>query len=439
MTSPTMRRDPQAPGSPAVRVIRPLRDFLATEAAGGVLLLTAAMAALVVANSPWKAGYRELWEARLELRLAGHVLGMDLRHWVNDGLMTLFFFVVGLEIKRELVEGELRDRRRAALPALAAVGGMVVPALMFTVVNLGGGGARGWGIPMATDIAMAVGGLAVVGSRVHPALKLFLLAVAIVDDIGAIVVIALFYSHGIDAVMLLGSSLLIGAVLMARRSGFHSVGVYGVLGLLLWFTTYRAGVHATIAGVILGLLAPTRAAVPPHLVDEAVLVDVSTLTAAAETVRMARGSVSVVEWLEHRLHPWTSYLIVPLFAFANAGITLDRASLSAALSSRITFGVVLGLVVGKTVGIIAASWLAVRSRLATMPDGLRWGDLVGVAALAGMGFTVSLFVSGLAYADPHLQAEAKLGTLAATLLAALVGTAMLRRSARRLERGSKDV
>ena len=411
---------------PVVRVVQPLRDFLATEAASGVLLVVAAVAAMVWANSPWKGSYESLWSSEISLRVAGRSLVLDLRHWVNDGLMTLFFFVVGLEIKREVSVGELKDPRRAALPALAALGGMVVPALMFVAVNLGGTGVRGWGIPMATDIAMALGVLALIGSRVHPSLKLFLLALAIVDDIGAIVVIAVFYSKSINVTMLVASVALIVAVVVAKTLGVSGVGVYVVLGTLLWFTVHEAGVHATIAGVILGLLAPTTAIVASHQIDEAVLADVSSYSAASETVRMARQSVSVVEWLEHRLHPWTSYAIVPIFAFANAGISISFSAVSAAASSRITLGVILGLVVGKTVGITVASWVAVRTRVAILPDGLTWGSIVGVASLAGIGFTVSLFVAGLAYDDAALDAQAKMGILAATVAAALLGTLALR-------------
>lgn len=411
---------------PVVRVIQPLRDFLATEAASGVLLIVAAVAAMVWANSPWKGSYESLWSSEISFRVAGHSLSLDLRHWVNDGLMTLFFFVVGLEIKREVSVGELKDPRRAALPAIAALGGMVVPALVFVAVNLGGTGVRGWGIPMATDIAMAVGVLALIGSHVHPSLKLFLLALAIVDDIGAIVVIAVFYSKGIDVTMLLVSVALIVAVVAAKMLGVSSVGVYVVLGALLWFSVHEAGVHATIAGVILGLLAPTNAIVEAHQVDEAALADVSSYSAASETVRMARQSVSVVEWLEHRLHPWTSYVIVPLFAFANAGISINSSAVKAAVSSRITLGVILGLVIGKTVGVTVASWVAVRTRVAILPDGLTWASVVGVALLAGIGFTVSLFVAGLAYDDAALDAQAKLGILVATVIAGLLGTLALR-------------
>ena len=414
--------------TPARRVIAPLRDFLALQAASGILLVLAAVAALVWANSPWKGAYEALWASHLNVGVAGHVLDLDLRHWMNDGLMTLFFFVVGLEIKRELAEGELNDVRKAALPACAALGGMVVPAALFALINHSGRGHAGWGIPMATDIAMALGVLALLGSRVNPALKLFLLALAIVDDIGAILVIAVFYSDGIDGTALLIAALIVAAVIGARVLGIHQVGVYVVLGIALWLAAHEAGIHATIAGVVLGLLAPTQPIVVADLVDEAVLADISTFETAAETARLARQSVSVVEWLEHLLHPWTSYVIVPLFAFANAGIAIDVSSLRRASSSAVTLGVIVGLVIGKVVGVSVASWIAVRIGIAALPDGVTWSTLVGAAALAGIGFTVSLFVAGLAFDDAALEGEAKLGIIVASILAATVGTLLLRRA-----------
>lgn len=425
MTTPPNK----TPVTPGRMVIHPLRDFLAKEAASGSLLVVAAAFALGWANSPWKASYHDLWASMAGVQLAGHDLTLDLRHWVNDGLMTLFFFVVGLEIKRELAEGELNQPRRAALPVFAAFGGMIVPAILFALVNLSGPGAHGWGIPMATDIAMALGVLALVGSRVHPSLKLFLLSVAIVDDIGAIIVIAVFYSTAIDPTMLAASVALVGVVVVLNRIGVRHVGIYIVVGTVLWLTTHEAGVHATIAGVILGLLAPTKPFLPVELVDEALLADVSTLQAAQETVRLARASVSVVEWIEHHLHPWTSLVIVPLFAFANAGITLDGERLRQAVSSRVTLGVIVGLVGGKIIGVTAGTWFAVRARVTTLPEGLTWRAVVGVAALAGVGFTVSLFVANLAFDQEELESQAKIGVVMASLLAALVGTVLLRRLA----------
>ncbi|MDX6584999.1 MAG: Na+:H+ antiporter, NhaA family, partial [Solirubrobacterales bacterium] len=359
MPDPHDRPSPVLPGA---RLTRVLAEFVRTEAAGGVALFLAAAVALTWANSPAGDGYVTVWHTAVRLRVHSVGFSGDARHLVNEGLMTLFFLVVGLEIKRELVAGDLREWRTAALPAIAAVGGMVVPALVYVAVNAGRPGARGWGIPMATDIAFAVGVVALLGRRVPSSLKLFLLTLAIVDDVGAIVVIALFYSAGISL-----GALLVAAVTLAAMAGLRSVGVtwlpvFVVLGAGVWLALYESGVHATIAGAVLGLLAP----------------------------------VAVAERLEHVLHPLTSFVIVPLFALANAGIVLGGGALDAPGATRIALGVGLGLVVGKLVGVSVASWLAVRLGIGSLPEGVGWGQLIGVAGLAGIGFTVSLFVAGLA-------------------------------------------
>jgi NhaA family Na+:H+ antiporter len=414
------------------RRIRPLADFLREEAAGGAVLVLATVVALVWANSPWKDSYADLWSTELAFSLGSHDLELDLKHWVNDALMVAFFFVVGLEIKRELAQGELRDPRRAALPAIAALGGMIVPALLYVAVAGGGEARDGWGIPMATDIAMAVGVVALLGSRVHPSLKLFLLALAIVDDIGAILVIAVFYSDSIDMGMLALAALAIVAIVAMRELGVQAIPAYVLVGSGLWLAMHEAGVHATLAGVLCGLLAPTAPHVPRDLIDEDELLDVSSVEAARATVTQARSSVSVVEWLEHLLHPWTTLVIVPLFALANAGITIGGDQVSDALSSRVTLAIVVGLVIGKPIGITLASWLAVRSGLGELPQGVTWRALVGVASIAGIGFTVSLFVTELAFDDETIIADAKLGVLAASLVSAAIGSALVVAARRRV-------
>jgi Na+:H+ antiporter, NhaA family len=426
-TSRPAGRSTSSPSAPTRVVLRPLRDFFHTESAGGVVLVVAAAVALVWANSPWQASYEDLWHTHLSISLGSHTLDLDLREWVNDGLMAIFFFVVGLEIKRELVEGELREPRRAALPVVAALGGMVVPALLYTALNAGGAGSRGWGIPMATDIAMAIGVLSLLGSRVSPSLKLFLLALAIVDDIGSILVIAAFYSEGVDLGALAVAVVLVGVVLVLRRAGVAAIPVYVVAGVALWLAVHESGIHATLAGVALGLLAPTRPIRRRELIDEAALTDLSSVDAAMETAALARQSVSVVEWLEHTLHPWTSFVIVPLFALANAGVPLGARALSDASTSAITYGVLLGLVVGKTVGITLFSWMAARLRIGLLPEGATWRSLVGVAALGGIGFTVSIFIATLAFTSEVHQNEAKVGILLASMLAAVLGSAILLR------------
>ncbi|HET6953950.1 MAG TPA: Na+/H+ antiporter NhaA, partial [Acidimicrobiales bacterium] len=403
-----MARQPSPSGGPGPEFVRPLVDFLRTEAAGGVALVVATAVALVWANSPWDAAYDDLWHTRLAISLGGHELDLDLRHWINDGLMTVFFFVVGLEIKRELAEGELREPRKAALPAIAAVGGMVVPALIFLALNAGRPAADGWGIPMATDIAMAVGVLSLLGGRVPASLKLFVLALAIVDDIGAILVIALFYGDAVHLDALAVAGLLVAATLVMRWAGVRSFAAYVAAGVVLWLAVHESGVHTTLVGVVLGLLAPTRPMRQPDLIDADALADVSSYEAARETVALARDSVSVVEWLEHRLHGWSSFAVVPLFALANAGVPISGDAVGAAFTSRLGAGIVVGLVVGKPVGITACTWLAVRLRWGVLPDGAAWRGIVAVSALAGIGFTVSVFVAGLAFdGAPARQDEAK--------------------------------
>jgi NhaA family Na+:H+ antiporter len=423
------QRPSASTGAPLARLPAPLTEFLHLEAAGGIVLVAATLAALIWANSPWQDAYHTLWSTALEVSLGSHSIDLTLQAWVNDGLMAIFFFVVGLEIKRELVEGELQDRRRASLPAIAAVGGMLAPAAFYVALTVGGDGANGWGIPMATDIAMAVGVLSLLGRRVGSSLKLFLLALAIVDDIGAIAVIAVFYSDDVHLDALAVAAVIIGVVAVARRVGVRSIPVYVVLGAGLWLALHEAGVHATIAGVVLGLMAPTRPMRRREDVSDEKLRDVSTPETARETVVLARESVSVVAWLEHLLHPWTSFVIVPLFAFANAGVALNATALGDALTSRVTYGVLVGLVVGKVAGISLFAWLAVRFRIGALPAGVGWSSIVAVAAVAGIGFTVSIFVTGLAFADDAgLQDQAKIGILAASLVAGVLGTLLLRRA-----------
>ncbi|HEX4868188.1 MAG TPA: Na+/H+ antiporter NhaA [Acidimicrobiales bacterium] len=414
----------------ARRLARPVQRFLDIEASGGLLLLLGTVVALVWANSPWSAVYRDLWHTELAVDVGGRIVAADLRHWVNDALMALFFFVVGLEIKQELVSGHLARARDAMLPAVAALGGMVVPAAIYLAVNHRGGGGDGWGIPMATDIAFALGVLALLGSRVPTQLKVLLLALAIVDDIGAIVVIAVFYSDEIHVRWALAA--LAGLVLVAllRRLRVWYVPVYAVIGVAVWFATFESGIHATIAGVALGLLTPARPLMPEH--DAAAVADelsedyeVTVTEVRAMSFRL-RESVPVAERLQDLLHPWTSYVIIPLFALANAGIELSCDVVRDAATSRVTIGVALGLLVGKLVGITGAVALATRLRLGTLPDGVTFGQVVGLSLLAGIGFTVSLFISGLAFSHPALEAQAKLGVLAVSVLAAVAGSVVLR-------------
>jgi NhaA family Na+:H+ antiporter len=373
--------------------------------------------------------YEALWGIQLHLSVGDLEWGEDLRHVVNDGLMTLFFFVVGLEIKRELVVGELNNRRRAALPALAAIGGMVVPAGLYLALNLNGPGASGWGIPMATDIAFAVGVLALLSDRIPSGLKVFLVSLAIVDDIGAVLVIAVFYTEDIHTGWLVASVGMLALILVLRSVRVLWIPVYVVLGGVVWLGTFESGVHATIAGVALGLLTPARPTDPGGLQDVVESVSAMPKEPDAESVRaatlQAREVVSIAERLEHLLHPWTSFVIVPLFALANAGLDLSVDAMRDAAASSVTLGIVVGLVVGKTVGISAMSWFAIRLGVGEAPDGVGWRHLMGGAAVAGIGFTVALFITGLAFTDTQLVAEAKMGVLFGSVVAGLTGASFL--------------
>jgi NhaA family Na+:H+ antiporter len=412
-------------GRDDVTLIRPLRDFLHTEAAGGALLAVAAAAALIWANTA-PHSYDRVWNLVLSIQLGTREFSWDLRHWVNDGLMTLFFFMVGLEIKRELTSGHLADRRSAALPALAAVGGMAVPALLYLAIA-GGVEPDGWGIPVATDIALAIGVAATLGRRVPAGMRTFLLALAIVDDIGAITIIAVFYSEGVEVGWLLVSVGCVAAVVAIKRIGVTWHIVYVLIGMVGWYGLTKAGVHPTLMGVSMGLLAPSIPLVRPELADAEELADVSTVEAARTTARIARQSISVVEWLEHELHPWVSYAIVPMFALANAGVPVGWEPLSDAVTSRFGAGIIVGLVVGKLVGVVGTSWLAIRLGVGKLPESTPPRVLVGTGALAGIGFTVALFVSELAVEGERL-ATAKLAVLVASALAATLGAAILWRS-----------
>jgi NhaA family Na+:H+ antiporter len=408
---------------------RPVLRFLQIEAAGGFLLLASTVVALAWANSPWSAAYHDLWTADVAIDIGGHVMAEDLRHWVNDALMALFFFVVGLEIKQELVTGHLSKMREALLPVVAALGGMVVPALIYAAINAGGDGSSGWGIPMATDIAFALGVLALLGERVPPALKILLLALAIVDDIGAIAVIAAFYSDDIHVGWALSALAGLALIAALTRVRVWYVPVYAVVGFTVWFATLESGIHATIAGVALGLLCPAKPLMPEADADVIAeeLNDGHVSVSEIRTVSFRlRESVSVAQRLQDLLHPWTSYVVIPLFALANAGVELSSDIISNATTSPVTGGVIAGLLIGKIIGITSAIFLATKLRIVTLPTGVTMPQIAGMAMLAGIGFTVSLFIAGLAFHEPALNAEAKIGILVASALAGLIGSLVLR-------------
>lgn len=417
----------------ARRVMRPASRFMAVEAAGGIVLIIATAIALIWANSPWSESYTDLWHTHIDISVGSvEIFAEDLEHFVNDALMALFFFVVGLEIKRELVTGQLRNPRDAVLPAVAALGGMVVPALFYVIFNLGGDGANGWGIPMATDIAFAVGIVSLLGSRVPGILKIFLLTLAIVDDIGAIAVIAIFYSDDLSARWLIVTAVTAVVILIMRQLRVWWIPAYIAIGVFFWWATFKSGVHATIAGVALGLMTPAK---PLQSAEEA-RKTADWLRDKAEVflvdVRFAafniQESVSVAQRLESAIHPVTSFLVIPLFALANAGVKLSGDTLRDATTSPVTIGVVAGLVLGKTVGITAFTWIAIKLGIAERPRAMSNQHLIGLALVAGIGFTVSLFITGLAFDDSQIIDEAKIGILFASFVAAIGGLLILRRA-----------
>jgi Na+:H+ antiporter, NhaA family len=407
---------------------RAARTFLRTEAGSAVLLLAAAVIALLWANLD--LGYEDFWHLRLSLAVGGQELALDLRHWVNDGLMVLFFFSVGLEISRETTMGELRGVRAVAAPAIAAIGGLTVPAALFLLFNVDGPAANAWGIAISTDTAVVIGVLALVGPRCPDQLRVFLLALAIVDDIGAVGAIAVFYTEEVDVGALLTAVALFAALLALRFARFWRTPIYVLIGVVMWLAVLASGVHPSVVGVVLGLLvnayAPRwRDIARAQVVGSSFLLDPSPQRALAAQSAVGEA-VSPNERLQLRIQPWSSYVIVPLFVLANAGVVLSGESLLAAATSPLTWGIVVGLTVGKLIGVTAGTWIALRTRVGTVPDTLRWGQLVGGAGLAGIGFTVALFVTELALEDEELINDAKIGILAGSILAAVIGWLIFR-------------
>lgn len=420
------------------QVVRAAQAFVQVEASSGIVLLLAAVVAIIWANSPWDESYFDLVHTQLRLDLTLVSIDESLQHWVNNGLMTLFFFLVGLEIKRELVHGELSDARRAILPAAAALGGMIGPALIYTGFNLSGSGASGWGIPMATDIAFALGVLSLLSGRIPFSVKVFLLALAIADDIGAILVIAVFYTASVDFGALAVALLVFGAIVTLSRSGARNVHVYIFAGILLWLAVFESGVHATLAGVALGLMTPATAVFDPRSfaasADDLVARYRDALDRGASDEQqgvlgqiedLSQGTEAPLDRLERKLHPWVSYAIVPLFALVNAGVAISGDTFSRSLESPVSLGVALGLILGKPAGIFLFTWLTVRLGLGELPAGATWTHILGIGLLGGIGFTVSLLITGLAFEDATLVDEAKLGVLGASVIAGMISFTFL--------------
>ncbi len=429
-------------GPPSERLVRFFRDFARIEALGGILLLVATVGSLAWANSPWSELYFSVWKMDAVIGIGALTLEKPMLAWINDALMALFFLVIGLEIKRELLVGPLADRRRAALPVAAALGGMFLPAAIYTALNLNTAGARGWGIPMATDIAFALGVLALLGDRIPLGLKVFLVALAIADDIGAVLVIAFFYTAKISWLYLGVGGMCFACLIAANAWAVRNLVVYGLLGIGLWICFLKSGVHATVAGILLAATIPARARID---VDEFVGTSTGLLSmfrwagghgegsflnserqAALYGLERACESVETpLQRLERGLHPWVTFAILPLFALANAGVTLDE-GFGSALSSSVALGVAAGLLIGKPLGIVAFSWLAVRSGLAAMPAGVTWRQVWGVGCLAGIGFTMSLFIGSVALGQTAMLTMAKMGILMASVVAGVLGWALLR-------------
>jgi len=424
-------------------LLRPINDFLHKEASGGILLIIFTVVALAWANSPWSDSYHDLWHTYLSINAGDLALNLSLHHWINDGLMVIFFFVVGLEIKRELLVGELSSFKKASLPVAGAIGGMLVPALFYVFFNSGTEAVNGWGVPMATDIAFVIGILAILGSRVPLGLKVFVVSLAIADDIGAVMVIAIFYTSHISMSALLAAAVILVLLGIMNKLGVKSLIIYSILGLLLWLAVLQSGIHATIAGVLLAFTIPAKARIntkrfsekTKDLLDkfdsvgehgENVLTNESRQTDVMAIEANCEKILTPLQRFEHGLHPWSSFLIMPLFALANAGVTLKGMDLGAALTSSVSIGIIAGLFLGKQLGIFAFAWLAVKVKLASLPEGVSWRKIYGAGILAGIGFTMSLFIAGLAFTDDSILNLSKIGILTASLIAGVVGYLILK-------------
>lgn len=443
MARPKMTLAPHWSDTPIARLLGPMQEFVQRSASSGLVLMIATVVALLLANTTLRESYEAILHASIGITAGPFVLEESVAHWVNDGLMAVFFFLVGLEIKRELRVGELSNLRAALLPIAAAIGGVGVPALLYIIVNGGGPGAAGWAIPMATDIAFALGVLALLGKRIPFALTIFLTAVAIVDDLLAVLVIALFYTAGIDFMALGAGFALLVVLLAANLLGIRTILFYMVLGLGVWLAFLQSGVHATIAGVLVAWTIPARNRIDPaeflervrgllarfessRLEPTIMLTDEIQQQAVIELEEACEDVQAPLQKLEHRLHVWVQFVIMPIFALANAGVVLSLGEIGGD-TGRVTLGIVAGLVLGKPLGLLGAAWLAVRAGIAALPEGVTWRHMLGASCLGGIGFTMSLFVATLAFGESELLAAAKLGILAASVVAGSLGYFLLRR------------
>ncbi len=406
-------------------LISPLSDFFKQESASGIVIIIAAILGLVWANSTFSSSYFSILDTYFKFEFASFLFKMNIAHFINDGLMTIFFFLVGLEIKREVTIGHLSSRKKFMVPLFAAIGGMAIPALIYLAIA-GSIEPRGWAIPIATDIALALGILGLVQARTAPTLRPFLLGLAVIDDIGAILIIAVFFSTGLNFSWLLAALLAVLLTLTVKYFNVRFTIVYVIIGFFLWYSFYKSGVHPTIAGVILGLIAPITPFISPNFIDTDELANVSSVKHAMKTKKIAKNSVSIVEWLEHVIHPWSAFVIVPIFAWANAGIEITSKTFGIVFSSKVAWAIMLGLVVGKPVGVLIFSKIAKSSGLGQLPAKTSWAQLWATGKSAGIGFTVAIFIAKLAFSDLEMQSLAIISVLIASVVSGLISIAIFR-------------
>jgi Na+:H+ antiporter, NhaA family len=443
MMSNNMKRKKE----PIEILLKPINEFLHREASGGILLIICTVIALAWANTSWFQSYYDLWHTHISFSI-GNLLTLDysIHHWINDGLMVIFFFTVGLEIKRELLVGELSTRQKASLPIAGALGGMIAPAILYTFFNTGSEGVNGWGIPMATDIAFVVGIMALLGNRVPIALKIFVLALAIADDIGAVLIIAIFYTSEISVLALVIAGIVLVLLFILNKLGTMSLIPYMILGLILWLAFLKSGVHATIAGVLLAFTIPASSRYDTNKFSERVKQLINHFDSTGDHWKNVLNNserqndvlaieescekiLTPLQRFEHELHPWVAFFIIPVFALANAGVTLISLDILEALTSSVSLGIIIGLFFGKQIGIFIFSFLAVKLKFASLPEGINWKNLYGAGILAGIGFTMSLFIAGLAFNNPALLDLSKIGILTGSLISGIVGFIFLKFSA----------
>lgn len=417
--------------------IDPLQKFMNRSTTSGILLFTTAVLAMVIANSPLQHWYHELWQIHFKIGVGEYMIDKDLHHWINDGLMAVFFFVVGLELKREIISGELSNPKNAILPIGAAIGGMIFPAIIYLIFNPSGEASNGWGVPMATDIAFVLGLLYILGDKVPISLKVFLTALAIADDIGAVLIIAFFYTSNIEEISLMVAGGFLVMMIIANRIGVRSSLVYAILGIVgLWVAFLLSGIHATIAAVLAALTIPASAKVPESIFarkmqrllktfesldkTKAATLTEDQVVVLSQMRTLSDHAMPPLQKLEHGMHPLVAFVVMPIFAFANAGITIEGEFFEL-LFAPITLGVILGLLIGKVVGVYLVSFIIIKLKIAKLPEGMNKLHLLGAGLLAAIGFTMSLFIAGLAFTDPISDMQAKIGVLMATLIASILG------------------